>query len=154
MDSVECRHPSTLRKLGTGSAVPYPLDLLLSPSNDVGMSGIDFAMNFFPPRPRRGVKEGSRALRGGRPELTTLPSGQMVSLRGVSDLNEEVPTSIFLLFAVMVAKFHVFSIVSHSPIECAVRVRFRSAAENHPTEPRYYREETVNVLPRPIPWPP
>ena len=28
----------------------------------------------------------------------------MVSLRGVSDLNEEVPTFIFLLFAVKVAK--------------------------------------------------
>ena len=43
----------------------------------------------------------------------------MVSWRGVSDLNEEVPTFIFLLFAV-----HVF--VSHSPIECAIRDWFRS----------------------------
>ena len=33
-----------------------------------------------------------------------------MSWRGVSDLNEEVPTFIFLIFAAKMAKFNVFSI--------------------------------------------
>ena len=86
-----------------------PLSVVsLSPSNDVGMSGIDFATNFYPKWPRCQWRESSAA---GRPalwparRLTTLQTGKMVSWRSVSDLNEEVRVFIFLLFSVKVHRF-------------------------------------------------
>ena len=53
-------------------------------------------------------------------------------------------TFIFLLSLLWWLRFIVFLPEPHSTIECAVRGLFRSAAQNHPTEPRY-REERVNV---------